>query len=117
MLSEPLPYHRKIRDYFKEQSGVWSFYSATRKKEEQPTYPLQPGSDPLLYEKINIIRERLGLLPKEAQMVFSEGILQLLNEQELSAHIAHELAYIKFYALLEGELETTHRTITSPAGK
>jgi len=148
MLSEPLPYHLKIRDYFKEQSGIWSFFSATREKEEQlaffksdllkNTYQFQPGSDPLLYEKINIIRERLGLsylqvtayqaahsselnasivcLTGEAHIVFSGGILELLNEQELSALIAHELAHIKFYSLLNGELEITDRIITALAG-
>jgi len=148
MLSEPLPYHLKIRDYFKAQSGIWSFFSATRKKEEQlasfksdllkNTYQFQPGSDSLLYEKINIIREKLGLghltvtayqaahssgmnasivcLPAEAHMVFSGGVLQLLNEQELSALIAHELAHIKFYSLLDGDLEITDRIITVLAG-
>ena len=35
MLSEPLPYHVKIRDYFKRQSGIWSFFSAARQREEQ----------------------------------------------------------------------------------
>jgi len=147
MLSEPLPYHLKIRDYFKGQSGIWSFFSATRKKEEQlssfksdllkNTYQFQPGSDPILYEKINIIRVRLGLghlpvsvyqaahsselnasivcLPGEAHMVFSGAILQLLDEQELSALIAHELAHIKFYSLLEGDLEITDRIITALA--
>ncbi|MBN8853088.1 MAG: hypothetical protein BGO55_13860 [Sphingobacteriales bacterium 50-39] len=148
MLSEPLPYHWKIRDYFKGQSGIWSFFSATRKKEEQlssfksdllkNTYQFQPGSDLLLYEKINIIREKMGLghlsvtayqaahsselnasivcLQGEAHMVFSGGVLQLLDEQELSALIAHELAHIKFYSLLEGDLEITDRIITALAG-
>lgn len=114
MLSEPLPYHRKIRDYFKAQSGVWSFYSVPRKKEEHIN-PLRPDSDPLLCEKINIIRERLGLLPEEGHMVFNERILPLLNEQELSAYIAHELAHIKFLTLLDGELETTDRIIAALA--
>jgi hypothetical protein len=148
MLSRPLPYHLKIRDYFKAQSGIWSFFSASRKKEEQQasfksellknTYQFQPGSDPLLYEKVNIIRDRLGLghlrvtvyqaahsselnasivsLPGEAHIVFSGNILPLLNEQELSALIAHELAHAKFYSLLEEELEITDRIITVLAG-
>lgn len=148
MLSEPLPYHWKIRDYFKGQPGIWSFFSATRKKEEQlssfksdllkNTYQFQPGSDLLLYEKIAVIQEKLGLghlsvtayqaahsselnasivcLQGEAHMVFSGGVLQLLDEQELSALIAHELAHIKFYSLLEGDLEITDRIITALAG-
>ncbi|HEY4206576.1 MAG TPA: M48 family metalloprotease, partial [Puia sp.] len=147
MLSEPLPYHVKIRDYFKSQSGLWSFFSASRKKEEQlasvksdllkNTYQFQPESHPLLYEKIIVILEKLGLgslsvtvyqaahspelnasivcLPGEAHMVFSGGIQQLLNELEMSAIIAHELAHIKFYSLLDGELEVSDRIISALA--
>src|SRR5882757_3876727 len=148
MLSEPLPYHLKIRDYFKEQSNTWSFFAAARRKEEQlaafktellkNTYQFQPDSDPLLYEKIHLAREKLGLghlpvtayqaitqeselnasivcLPNEAHVVFSGGLMQMLNEQELLALVAHELAHIKLYSLMDGELETTDRIITAIA--
>jgi len=147
MSSEPLPYHVKIRDYFKRQSGIWSFFSTARQREEQlaafktellkNTYQFQPGSDPLLYEKISITCEKLGLsglavtayqaihepepnasivcLPGEAHIVFSGNILQTLGEEELQALIAHELAHMKLNALLNGELETADRIITAIA--
>ncbi len=147
MLSEPLSYHLKIRDYFKRQPGLWSFFSAPRQREEQlasfkadllkNTYQFQPGSDPLLYEKIHIAREKLGLgdmpvtayqathspepnasivcLPNEAHMVFSGGLMQLLSEDELLALVAHELAHIKLYSLSSGELEVSDRIITAIA--
>lgn len=142
MLSEPLPYHQKIRDYFK--SRVPSFYSASRNKEEQQSFyktdllkntsPFQPDSNPLLYEKIHIAKEKLGLghlsvtayqatdsselnagivcLRNEAHLVFTEGLIQLLDEEGLLALITHELAHIKLYALLDGDLEITDRIIT-----
>jgi len=147
MLSEPLPYHVKIRDYFKRQSGIWSFFSAARQREEQlavfktellkNTYQFHSDSDPLLYKKIHIACEKLGLsglpvtayqavhepepnasiacLPNEAHIVFSGNLLQLLNEEELLALIAHELGHMKLNALLNGELETSDRIITAIA--
>jgi hypothetical protein len=147
MLSEPLPYHVRIRDYFKRQSGVWSFFSAARQKEEQlaafktellkNTYQFHPGNDPLLYEKIHIACEKLGLsglpvtayqaihepepnasiacLPNEAHIVFSGNLLQMLNQEELQALVAHELAHMKLNALLNGELETSDRIIIAIA--
>jgi hypothetical protein len=148
MLSEPLPYHVKIRDYFKGQSGIWSFFAAAPKREEQltafktellkNTYQFHPGSDPLLYEKIHTAQEKLGLngvlvtayqaithepelnasivcLANEAHIVFSGGLLQILDEAELLALIAHELAHVKFNSLLDGELEISDRIIMAIA--
>ncbi|MDO6433416.1 M48 family metalloprotease [Flavitalea sp. BT771] len=148
MLSEPLPYHVKIRDYFKGQPGIWSFFAAAPKREEQltafktellkNTYQFNGGSDPLLYEKIQAAREKLGLgglavtayqaithepelnasivcLAGEAHIVFSGGLLQILDERELLALIAHELAHVKFNSLLDGELEITDRIIMAIA--
>ena len=148
MSSEPLPYHVKIRDFFKGQPGIWSFYSATRQRDEQltnfktdllkNTYQFHPESDPVLYEKIHIAREKLGLnalpvtayqaltndpelnasivcLSGEAHMVLSGGVLQILDEKELLALAAHELAHVKLNALLEGELETADRIIMAIA--
>lgn len=101
-LSEPLPYHVKVRDYFKRQSGIWSFFSAARQREEQlaafktallkNTYQFHPGSDPFLYEKIHIACEKLGLSG------LSVTAYQAINEPEPNASIAclpHE-AHIVF---------------------
>jgi len=148
MLSEPLPYHVKIRDYFKGQSGIWSFFAAAPKREEQlaafktellkNTYQFTAGGDPLLYGKIHTAQEKLGLtgvsvtayqaithepdlnasivcLANEAHIVFSGGLLQILDEAELLALIAHELAHVKFNSLLDGELEISDRIIMAIA--
>src|SRR6187402_1937284 len=148
MSSEPLSYHVKIRDFFKGQPGIWSFFSATRQREEQlinfktdllkNTYQFHPESDPVLYEKIHMALEKLELnglpvtvyqaltndpelnasivcLPGGAHMVLSGGVLQILDEKELLALVAHELAHVKLNALLEGELETADRIIMAIA--
>jgi hypothetical protein len=54
MLLEPLPYHLKVRDHFKQQKNTWDFFAAARTKEDQltqfqtellkNTYQFNPGS-------------------------------------------------------------------------
>jgi hypothetical protein len=151
MILSPLPYHLKVRDHFKQEPGIWDFFTASRTREEQlaifktellkNTYKFQPESDPLIYRSIAIAKEKLGLgdlpvtayqaqythdtelnasivyLHQEAQLVFSGSLIQMLDERELLAVIAHELSHVKLYTLLEGELEVTDRIITAIANQ
>ncbi|MBS1662318.1 MAG: M48 family metalloprotease [Bacteroidetes bacterium] len=73
MLPEALPYHLKVRDYFKQQTSTWEFFAAARTREEQliafktdllkNTYQFrrEAKSDRGLYEKVDLARDRLGL--------------------------------------------------------
>jgi hypothetical protein len=149
MLPQALPYQLKVRDYFKQQASTWEFFAAARTREEQlvsfqtellkNTYQFRRGTDTALYEKIDLVREKLelGALPvtayqaqnandpelnasivylhREAHLVFSGPILERLNEAELLAVIAHELTHIRLYTLLEGDLEVADRIITAIA--
>jgi len=149
MLPEALPYHLKVRDYFKQQTSTWEFFAAARTREEQlvsfqtellkNTYQFRRETDPALYEKIDLAREKLGLgalqvtayqaqytndpdvnasivyLHQQAHLVFSGPILERLNEPELQAVIAHELTHIRLYTLLDGDLEVADRIITAIA--
>jgi hypothetical protein len=147
MLLPALPYHLKVLDHFKQYPKVWDFFAAAGTKEEQlATYKTEllknasksePGSDPLIYDKIGLAKERLGLgalsvtayqardsndhdhharivyLHPEAHLVLSGNLVQRLDDKELLALIAHELTHIKLYMLRDGELEVADRIITA----
>jgi len=149
MLPQALPYQLKVRDYFKQQASTWEFFAAAHTREEQlvsfqtellkNTYQFRRGTDTALYDKIDLVREKLelGALPvtayqaqnandpelnasivylhREAHLVFSGPILERLNEAELLAVIAHELTHIRLYTLLDGDLEVADRIITAIA--
>ena len=149
MLPQALPYQLKVRDYFKQQASTWEWFAAARTREEQlvsfqtellkNTYQFRRGTDTALYEKIDLVREKLelGALPvtayqaqnandpelnasivylhREAHLVFSGPILERLNEAELLAVIAHELTHIRLYTMLDGDLEVADRIITAIA--
>lgn len=143
----PLPYHQKVKDHFKQQPKTWDYFSITQNKEEQlqqfktellkNTYKFDATTDKLIYDKLTIAKEKLGLqnlpvtvyqaqytdelnasivyLHNEAHIVFSGAVTRLLNEDELLAVLAHELTHIKLYSMLDGELEIADRIITAIA--
>jgi hypothetical protein len=142
-----LPYHEKVKEYFKSQGKTWDYFSTAKTKEGQleqfknellkNTYKFDPVADNFIYEKVEVAREKLELqglpitvyqaqytdelnagivyLHKEAHIVFSGPIVKLLDEEELLAVLAHELAHVKLFSMLEGDLETTDRIISSIA--
>ena len=101
------------------------------------TYKFDPLSDSALYEKVNIAKIKLDLeqLPVtiyqaqytdelnasivsdngEAHIVLSGKIIQLLDDRELLAVIAHELTHVKLYSMLNGDMEITDRIVTAIA--
>ena len=100
------------------------------------TYKFDESSDAALFQKVQLAKEKLRLslpvylyqaqhseemnasivyLNNEAHIVFSGKILQVLNDPELQAIIAHELSHIHLYTQLDGEAEVTDRIITAIA--
>ena len=142
-----LPYHQKVKEHFKSQLKTWDYFAIAKNKEDQlqqfktellkNTYKFDPATDSFIYDKINIIKEKLGLqnlpvtvyqaqytdelnasivyLNAEAHIVLSGAITKLLDEEELLAVLAHELTHIKLYSMLDGDLEVADRIITAIA--
>lgn len=63
--------------------------------------------------KVYIIPERIpnafatGRNPKHAAVAITEGLLNLLNENEIKGVIAHELSHVKHYDILIGSIAAT----------
>ena len=142
-----LAYHQQVKDHFKQQTKTWEYFSIPKNKDEQlkefktellkNTYKFDPASEPLIYNKLTIAKEKLGLahlpvtvyqsqyseelnasivyLNNEAHIVFSGPVTKLLSEDELLAVLAHELTHIKLYTMLDGDLEVADRIITAIA--
>lgn len=67
----PLPYHKKVKNYFREQSKTWDYFAGSKNKEEQliqfktellkNTYKFDPSTDAMIYDKVTIAKEKLDL--------------------------------------------------------
>lgn len=101
------------------------------------TYKFDEVTDRFIYDKVTVAKEKLELqnlavtvyqaqhtdelnasivyLEGEAHIVFSGPVTRLLDDEELLAVLSHELTHIKLYSMLNGDLETADRIITSIA--
>lgn len=142
----PLPYHQQVKDHFRLQSKTWDYFAIAKNKEAQlqefktdllkNTYKFDPATDAFIYDKVNIVLEKLGMqlpvtvyqaqqtdelnasivyLGNEASIVFSGPVIKLMDDKELLAILAHELSHIKLYSLSGGELEVADRIISAVA--
>jgi hypothetical protein len=103
MLPEALPYQLKVRDFFRQQTSTWEFFTAARTREEQliafqtellkNTYRFSRDSEPALFGKIDRAREQLGL-----------GTLPVMAYQATYAHPGNELNASVIYLHQEAHL-------------
>ncbi len=97
------------------------------------TYKFDPAADKHIYNAVDTAKAALSLtglpvtvyqaqytdelnasiifLNSEAHIVFSGRIISLLDEKELLGILAHELAHVKLYSMLDGDLEIADRII------
>jgi hypothetical protein len=143
---QPFDYHTKLRGNLKGQKKTWDWFSSVKVKDEQlqefksnllkNTYRLDKESNPELYEKVQVAKDKLGLnidvtiyqaqnsvdnnagisyLPGEAHIVLSGQIMKLLTGDELLSIIAHELSHVRLFTIENSEFEVADRIITSIA--
>lgn len=136
----PFPFHRALRDHFKQRTRTWEWFSGQKAKDEQiqsqrtallkNTYRLDPATfarpyelaaaavkalnvdaQVTLYQEQNTTELNAGIfiLDKEAHIVLSGRLMELLTEREMLAVLGHELAHYLFYQLDSTEHEITTR--------
>jgi Peptidase family M48 len=105
MLPEALPYHLKVRDFFRRQTSTWEFFAAARTRDQQliafqtellkNTYRFSRDSEPALFGKIDRVREQLelGTLPV---MAYQAQYAHPGNELNASVIYLHQEAHLVF---------------------
>lgn len=103
------------------------YYSDTMAIKMTKSYPVTPAEAPELHSIVRKLSERAGLPmprvyitpspqpnafatgrnPEHSAVAVTEGILRLLNRQELEGVLAHELAHIKNRDVLVGTIAAT----------
>ncbi len=70
-----------------------------------------------LYQENNSDQLNAGIsvIDREAHIVMSGNLINLLNEDEMQALLAHELSHYLFYKMEDGEFETTQRIVLALA--
>jgi Peptidase family M48 len=66
-----MPYHQKVRDYFKQQKKTWDYFATATNKENQlqefknellkNTYKFDPITENFIYDKVTLAKEKLKL--------------------------------------------------------
>lgn len=71
----------------------------------------------IFYQENNSIQlnASISILEKEAHIVFSGNILQLLDDRQLKALVAHELSHYLFFKIEDGDYEVTQRIVLALA--
>jgi hypothetical protein len=70
-MPQPLSYHLKVCDHFKDQRKTWEFFAALKTRNSQlnefklellkNTYKFDPASDKGIYDKVEVAKTKLGL--------------------------------------------------------
>jgi hypothetical protein len=99
-------------------------------------YRMSPETEADIYARLETVKQKLNItIPvtmyqlqnnpelnasisfqeKEAHLVFSGPIIKLLEGEELTALIAHELSHLQLYTIEDGDYQVTNRIITAIA--
>jgi hypothetical protein len=99
-MPQPLSYHLKVCNHFKEHSKTWDFFSAIKTRNTQlnefklellkNTYKFDPASDKSIYDKVEMAKNKLGLQHLKVhvyQAQFAEDMNASIIFLEGEAHI------------------------------
>ncbi|PQJ31748.1 peptidase M48 [Nonlabens arenilitoris] len=135
-LRDHLKSRKKTWQWFKDEKIKTQQIEAFKKELLKNTYRLDKDSHRNLYQmtqdicvdlnidaQVTLYQENnslqlnasISVINQEAHIVFSGNILQLLDEKQLKALLAHELSHYLFYKLENGEYEITQRIILALA--
>ncbi|MEO9502581.1 M48 family metalloprotease [Nonlabens ulvanivorans] len=136
MLRDHLKSRKKTWQWFKDEKIKTQQIESFKKELLKNTYRLDTDSHRNLYQmaqdicvdlnidaQVTLYQENnslqlnasISVIDQEAHIVFSGNILQLLDEKQLKALLAHELSHYLFYKLEDGEYEITQRIILALA--
>ncbi|KEZ92177.1 M48 family metalloprotease [Nonlabens ulvanivorans] len=136
MLRDHLKSRKKTWQWFKDEKVKTQQIESFKKELLKNTYRLDTDSHRNLYQmaqdicvdlnidaQVTLYQENnslqlnasISVIDQEAHIVFSGNILQLLDEKQLKALLAHELSHYLFYKLEDGEYEITQRIILALA--
>ncbi|GAK88542.1 hypothetical protein JCM19297_3055 [Nonlabens ulvanivorans] len=136
MLRDHLKSRKKTWQWFKDEKIKTQQIESFKKELLKNTYRLDTDSHHNLYQmaqdicvdlnidaQVTLYQENnslqlnasISVIEREAHIVLSGNILQLLDEKQLKALLAHELSHYLFYKLEGGEYEITQRIILALA--
>ena len=138
-------YHQRVAAFFKAKTRLWQYFSAPLTGDDpvsfktellKSTYRLDPATEPRLYAAVAQIKEALQIRqqvtlyqlmngddlnahvytqPEEVHVVFSGRALQLLDEKESLAVLAHELGHVLLFNL--EDYNTSNRILNALSGQ
>lgn len=127
---------QSVWDFFASHSHKEEQLVAFKTDLLKNTYQFDPESHGDIYEKVLLAKQQLNLsipvtvyqaqhsdeinativyLNKEAHIVFSGKLLELLTAEELLGVIGHELSHVLLYTQLDGDAEISDRIVNAIA--
>src|SRR5690606_38885998 len=104
-----LPYQQRLKEYYRKQEKIWSFFSTAKQKEEQVeqfkqdllrnSYKFDEASEPELFELFREAQSKLGLphlKPAFYQMLHSDEVNASVIRMDETVHLVFSGQVVKW---------------------